>query len=262
MNKDNKKARGLLAELARERVLTTDALARKLASDSTRAARVARSLRARGLLKNVRRGVYAVVPLESDPARYSPDPILAVHAALGDSYVFSHFTALQLHGAEHNAHKTIHVTKPAARSRRLRVGDTDVHMHGAPARGWDAATATMKRGRATLRVTTPERTIFDLVALPPRQQDYDEIVTAFRDLKSKLNIRHLVAETLAWGNTTTRARMGHLLTHAADLGEPDPFGGKIGEFTALKSPFYFGTRPTDPANRVDKTFNVVYPERA
>lgn len=259
MSEENQKERALLADLAKERVVTTHELARRLAASPQQAARVARSLRARGLLKTVQRGVYAVVPLEMDPTRFHPDPILAVHAALGDEYAFSHFSALQLHGAEHHAHKTVHVSRPGARSRRLRVGDTPVHVHGVSDKLWDAAVTTVRRGRAALRVTTPERTLVDLVALPPAKQDYEEVVQAFADLKPKLNMQDLVSETLVWGNNTTLARMGHLLTHHAAKEGADPFAGKMGDFVALRSPFYFGTRPKNPANKFDPTFNIVYP---
>lgn len=259
MNAENQKARALLADLAKERVVTTQELARRLATSPRHAARVARNLRERGLLKTVQRGVYAVVPLEVDPARFHPDPFLAVHAALGDEYAFSHFSALQLHGAEHHAHKTVHVSRPGARSRRLRVGDMPVHVHGVSDKRWDVAVRTVRRGRVTLLVTTPERTLVDLVALPPAKQDYDEVVQAFADLEPRLNMKDLVRETLVWGNTTTLARMGHLLKHHAANDGADPFDGKVGDFVTLRSPFYFGTRPKNPANKFDPAFNIVYP---
>lgn len=264
MNKENQKVgdRRLLAELARERVVTTRQLARRMSADKTHAVRLARSLQARGLLKKVKRGVYAVVPLEADPTRFQPDPVLVAHAALGQEYAFSHFTALQLLGAEHHAHKVVHVSKPGVRSRRMRVGDVTVHVHGVSAKLWEAAVTRVKRGRTDLMVTTPERTLVDLVALPPGKQDYEEVVHAYLDLKPKMRMHNLVAETLVWGNNTTLARMGHLIAHHGRRENDDPFQGKMGDFVALKSPYYFGTRPKDPANKLDKTFNVVYPEKS
>jgi predicted transcriptional regulator of viral defense system len=259
MNDDKQKVRQLLAELAKDRVVTAHQLAEMLGEDQRHASNVVRSLRSKGLLLNVQRGVYASVPLEVSPGNFRPDPVLVVHAVLGQEYAFSHFTALLLHGAEHNAHRTVHVTKPGVRSRRLMVGNVPVHVHGVSDKNWDLAVTTVKRGRASLAVTTPERTMLDLVGLPPKKQDYEEVVHAFLGLKQKMSMPDLVAESMLWGNNTTLARMGHLLSHHASAENGDPFGGKMGEFVALRSPYYFGTQPRNPANKLDSTFNVVYP---
>lgn len=264
MSLEDEKARQrrrLLTVLARERVVTTRELARMLDVDRAKAVRVARALREKGLLMLVKRGVYAVVPLEAEPNRFEPDPVLSVHAALGDEYAFSHFTALQLHGAEHHAHKTVHVSRPGARPRRLRVGRVPVHVHDAPEADWASATTTMKRGRTDVRVTTPERTLIDLVGLPPKEQDYSELVEALRGLEPKLSSRDLVEQALRWANNTTKARLGHLLSHHAQTG-PDPLEGRTDQFRVLQSPYYFGTRPRDPKNRLDREFNVIYPGEA
>ncbi|MCA1819261.1 MAG: hypothetical protein LC620_04290, partial [Halobacteriales archaeon] len=259
MNEEKEKDRELLSELARSRVVTLREFSTMLNTSTSRASSLARSLRGQGFLKNVKKGVYAVVPLESNPDRFQPDPILSVHAALGPEFVFSHHTALQLHGAEHNAHGTVHVSKPGVRSRRMKVGSVPVHVHGVSASHWESAVSRVKRGTATLQVTTPERTLLDLVGLPPKRQDYEEVVHAYLDLRDKLSMPDLLQESMLWGNRTTLARMGHLLAHHGRKPDDDPFSGKMGEFVALSSPYYFGTQPNNPANRFDSTFNVVYP---
>ncbi len=106
------------------------------------------------------------------------------------------------------------------------------------------------------------RTLLDLVAMPPKRQDYEEVVHAYLDLKPKLSMPDLVAESLVWGNNTTLARMGHLLAHHARREGDDPFQGKMGEFMALQSPYYFGTKPKSPGNKLDSMFNVIFPQGA
>lgn len=262
MNVENQQTRKLLAELARHRVVTRDDLAQAFHRHGSSLDALVRSLRNKGLITPVRRGVYAIVPLENNPDRFHPDPLLAVHSALGPGYAFSHFTALQLHGAEHFPHRTIHVTKPEARSRKMKVGPVAVHVHGTKHDNWDLITTTLRRGKQTLHVTTPERTLLDLVGLPPKQQDYWEVVDAYRDLRPKLSMPDLLAEAMTFANKTTLARLGHLILHHSPSSHGDVFQGKMGEFITLRSPTYFGTSPKQEGNCLDKDFNVVYPEGA
>jgi len=262
MSLENQQTRKRLAELARRRVITRKELAETFHRDGASLDALVRGLRRKGLITPVRRGVYAVVPLESNPDTFRPDPVLVVHAALGSEHVFSHYTALQLHGAEHFPHRTVHVTKAGARSRKLKVGLVTVHVHGTDSTNWSLFTTNVRRGRHTLQVTTPERTILDLVGLPPKQQDYREVVDAFLDLRPKLSMPDLLAEAMAFGNKTTLARLGHLLLHHGASGAGDVFEGKMGEFITLHSPTYFGTSPNRQGNRLDKDFNVIYPEEA
>jgi len=219
----------------------------------------------RGIFAHVQRGVYAVVPLEADPATFQPDPILVTLRTLGPEYAFSHFSALVLHGAEHQVHETVHVTKPHVRSRKLRVGATRVHVHTTESLLWETATMMLRRGRDKLLVTTPERTLVDLVGLPAAKQDYAEVVEAFRSLLPRVNPSELARATELWGNRTTHARMGHLVArHAQERSTEfeDAFKVSRSNLAPLQSPVYFGTRPNDPANRFDRAFNLVYPETA
>lgn len=262
MSLEKQQTRKLLAELARQRVITRDDLAKTFHRHGSSLDSLVRSLHHKGLITPVRRGVYALVPLESNPDQFHPDPVLAVHSALGPEHVFSHYTALQLHGAEHFPHRTVHVTKPGARARKMKVGRIAVHVHGTSADKWSLFTTTLRRGKHSLPVTTPERTLLDLVGLPPKQQDYREVVDAYRDLRPKLSMPDLMAEAMAFANKTTLARLGHLLLHHSPSTTGDIFQGKMGEFITLRSPTYFGTAPNREGNRLDKDFNVIYPEDA
>jgi predicted transcriptional regulator of viral defense system len=255
-----KVTRGDLRRLARGRVFTTEELAETFHRSLPQAAKMAFDLRKRGLLTKVQRGVYASVPLDADPKSFRPDPFLTSRRALGESYAFSHQSALVLYGAEQTVRKTVHMSAPGVRPRSRAVGGLLVHVHGAPRDSWKNATTTVRRGGVSLRVTTPERTLVDLAALPNSQQDYEEDLIAFRSLMPKVDPRRLLREVRGAPNGSTRARVGHLLeASGAGTSLPSELLRAIQESVSGASPSYFATRPRDPSNRFDARFKLVYP---
>jgi predicted transcriptional regulator of viral defense system len=249
-----------LRRLARDRVVTTEELAKLFQRPVSSAPKLAFDLQKRGLLTKVRRGVYASVPLEADPRSFRPDPFLSSSSALGEGYVFSHQSALVLHGAEQTVRKTVHMTAPLARPRMRKVGELSVHVHGSPLEGWRSASTRVRRGGASLRVTTPERTLVDLAALSNSVQDYEEDILAFRSLLARVDARRLRREVMRRRRASTRARVGHLLqasgVEASWLRE---LQRAIEESLSGSSPSYFATRPRASSNRYDSRFNLVYP---
>jgi predicted transcriptional regulator of viral defense system len=249
-----------LRKLARGRVFTTKELAETLHQSHPRAAKTAFDLRKRGLLTGVQRGVYASVPLDADPKRFQPDPFLSARAALGPAYAFSHHSALVLHGAEQTVRKSLHVSAPSARPRSRRVGRLLVHVHRSLPNTWGSATMIVRRGGSALRVTTPERTLVDLAALPNSEQDYEEELSAFRSLMPKVDPRRLLREVRRTQNISTKARVGHLLYFSGSaVRSASEVLGAIRESVARASPTYFATVPGARSNRFDSTFRLVYP---
>jgi len=249
-----------LRKLARGRVFTTEELAETFHRSHPQAAKIAFDLRKRGLLTAVQRGVYASVPLDADPKSFHPDPFLSSSTALGPTYAFSHQSALVLLGAEQTVRKTVHVSAPSVRPRTRLVGRLLVHVHSSPRDTWKEATTTVRRSGLTLRVTTPERTLVDLAALPNSEQDYEEDLLAFRSLLPKVDPRHLLREVRSAPNRSTRARVGHLL-HACGSDTPPTSGvlNAIQVSVSGGSPSYFATAPGARSNRFDARFKLVYP---
>jgi len=234
-----------LRKLARGRVFTTEELAETFHRSHPQAAKIAFDLRKRGLLTAVQRGVYASVPLDADPKSFHPDPFLSSSTALG---------------AEQTVRKTVHVSAPSVRPRTRLVGRLLVHVHSSPRDTWKEATTTVRRSGLTLRVTTPERTLVDLAALPNSEQDYEEDLLAFRSLLPKVDPRHLLREVRSAPNRSTRARVGHLL-HACGSDTPPTSGvlNAIQVSVSGGSPSYFATAPGARSNRFDARFKLVYP---
>ncbi len=252
--------RAQLRQLARDRVLTTAHLAERLHRSPASAARVAFDLKRRGFLVPVRRGVYASVPLDADPAGFRPDPFLAVHAALGDEGAFSHWSAVTLLGGEQTVRRTVHVEAPGIRARRRTFGPLVVQEHPAPDLAWRGSTTRVRRGGESLRVTTPERTLADLASMPGPQQDYEETLEAFRSLLPRADPLALLATARRMEGVAARARLGHYLSRA--MGETPGFASVLATLERSlveASPTYLGTRPRASSNRFDRRFQVVYP---
>ncbi len=257
---NGKVTRQELLELARARVVTTAEVARMLRISRGRAARLAFELKRRGLLTRIQRGVYASVPLEVEPGSLRPDRFVAVQKALGEGYAFSHFSALALLGGEHNVRRSVHVVARDVRPRRRWVGEIAVQVRRIPTQAWIEDISVVRRGGSSLRVTTPERTLVDLAALPAAQQDYEEELAAFRCLLPRSDPGTLARELRRVRRRKTLARAGHLLRES---------GLAKGEFSKLLSvlrlraapagPSYFGTEPKVPGNRFDPDFKLVYP---
>ncbi|MCL4324468.1 MAG: hypothetical protein M1144_03275 [Candidatus Thermoplasmatota archaeon] len=251
-----------LRRLAQKGVVTTRDLSELFDLPPVRARDLAYYLKVRGFLVHVQKGLYACAPLDVDPKRFVPDPYLVVRKALGESYAFSHLSALALLGFEQTVRRTIHVSAPGVRSRRRKLGVLTVHVHSARKDGWLEATTTMRRGGESLRVTTPERTLVDLASLPNSMQGYEEALEAYRSLFPRAEPEKLRQELLANPSGTVRARAGHLLgAIMPGASVPDDLLTEIQDSVKKMSPIYLATKPGNPSNRFDRRFSVVYPGR-
>ena len=258
----NKLNRDDLQRLARDRVLTTEDLSKVLRTSRRHAARLAFSLKQRGFLTSVQRGLYASVPLEADPQRFQPDPFLAVNRAFGGGFAFSHFSALALMGGEETVRKTVHVSGQDVRPRRRTLGSYSLHVHSISSKDWQTATMRVRRGGEMLLVTTPARTLVDLAGLPNPQQDYDADLEAFRTLLPRTGPGELLREAESIAHVSTRARFGHLLQASASQNRAVSEVLRLLERSIERTgPTYFATRPKNPSNRFDPRFKVVYPGR-
>lgn len=259
----NKVDREALRRLARARVVTTRDLAKLLNTSPSSAKKVAFRLRKSGFLKAVRRGEYASVPFDVDPARFQPDPYLAVRKALGNRYAFSHYSALALLGAEQQVRRGIHVEAPGARPRRRSVGEIPVHVHASPLREWKEVTTKVRRGGVPLLVTTAARTLVALASLPGPAQDYEGALGAFRSLLPRVDPSDLTRAGRLVTSAAARARLGHYLRRALreipESGDFTPFLSDLKRSLGHAGPVYVGTRPRSPNNRFDAEFKVVYP---
>ncbi len=256
----SKVGRQQLLRLARAQVVTTRELANIFGISPPHAAKLAFDLKKKGFLARVKRGVYASVPLDTDPRGFHPDPFLTAQKALGEGYTFSHQSALTLLGGEQTVPRTVDVSASGVRSRRRNLGSFVAHIHSVPVGSLKYVTTRVRRGGATLEVTSPERTLVDLAALPNPVQDYEAALEAFRALLPRSDLKRLLAVARATENAATLARVGHLLqVSARSSSELTDVLRSIRSSLVHAGPVYFATRPRDPSNRFDHEFKLVYP---
>ncbi len=166
-----------------------------------------------GRLISVRRGLYAVVPAESDPATYPVDPFL-VAAKLTDDAVLSHHTALEFHGYAYSVHE--HFVYTAFRPLSLFTFRTHTFRGTRPPEPLcrvgrqDFGILTAERAGVEVRVTSLERTLVDALARPRLSGGWEEIWRSlasipFFDLEQVIEYVHLLE------NATTAAKVGFFL---------------------------------------------------
>jgi len=124
---------------------------------------------ARGRLRAVSRGVYAMVPPDADPRAFVPDRYLAA-AAIREDAVFSHHAALELLGVAHSDWNVCTVFTGRRRG-PLALGSVRILFLPDPrpfranhCRG--LGTREVERQGVDLRVTGPERTLLDGLRQP------------------------------------------------------------------------------------------------
>jgi len=166
-----------------------------------------------GRIVRVRRGLYAVIPAGADPDTYPVDPYLIASKLAPDS-VLSHHTALEFHGKAYSVHANFiySASRPLApltfrghifqgakfRQALLRLGK--VHF----------GVSISESSGQTLRVTTLERTLVDVLDRPDLSGSWEEI---WRSLESVefFDLDKVVEYVLLLGNATTNAKVGLFL---------------------------------------------------
>jgi predicted transcriptional regulator of viral defense system len=133
----------------------------------------------KGRLKLITRGVYATVPPDVTAEKLHPDAFL-VAAALRSDAIFSHHSALALLGAAHSEWSQVtaftHGRRPPFRLDGQEIRFLE-HPPGLRRAGQeDLGTRNAARGRRTLRITGPERTLVDGLRQPHLAGGVDELV--------------------------------------------------------------------------------------
>ena len=171
-----------------------------------------------GRLLRIRRGLYAVIPPGSDPESYPVDPYL-IAARLTPDAVLSHHTALEYHGRAYSVwqHLVYSSSQPA----------NTLTLRAQTFRGTRFPTALCRAGTeqygvmdtdrkgVTIRVTTLERTLVDVLHRPRLGGGWEEI---WRSLESVeyFDIDEVVEYALLLNNATTCAKVGLFLEQHAD----------------------------------------------
>ena len=248
----------------RQPVFTGEELAEHLSTSGHAGARTQESLVAyhtrTGRIVRVRRGLFAVIPPEADSNTYPIDPYLIASRLTPDS-VLSYHTALELHGRAYSVWQ--HLTYLASRPVEPLTFRSHVYRGArfpeALARLGNEhfGVSTMEHTGTSLRVTSLERTLVDVLDRPQLAGGWEEV---YRSLESVefFDLDKVVEYVLLLGNATIASKVGFYLDQHREA-----LMVEEGHLTALrnqrpKQPHYVDRRRSRDGRLVTE-WNLVVP---
>lgn len=213
-------------------------------------------LRHHGYFRQVRRGVYTVVPLEArDSPPPPPNPYL-VASKLTKPYLLSYHTALELHGVAQSTFYKVYVATPKRFRTFTHCDITYQAVRGTSEEVEKAATGLSVEDQR-LTVASREWTVAHCALrldLAGGLEEFLKSVAGFADLK----VGRLVEAADAMGQKVLYHRLGFLLDLYKDRWHVSP--SDLDRFRARLSDYtdYFGTRPGRA--KYVKAWNLMVPD--
>ncbi len=171
-----------------------------------------------GRIKLIRRGLYAVIPVESNPDTYQVDPYL-ITSKLKTDAVLAYHTALEFHGNAYSVYSRFTYTS-SERSAPLKYQSGEYLQVPIPnaftRKSPDSVgVETIIRSGQLVRVTSLERTLVDVLHRPDLSGSWEEI---WRSLESVeyFDTEQVIKYTKVLKNATTAAKVGFFLDQHKD----------------------------------------------
>ncbi|MFO7950169.1 MAG: type IV toxin-antitoxin system AbiEi family antitoxin domain-containing protein, partial [Candidatus Fermentibacteraceae bacterium] len=210
--------------LARHPVFTRDELEDALRAEystdrNTANARLAHHVRA-GHVIQIQRGLYASVPVGTDPASFIPDPWL-VSSKLAEDAVIAYHSAFQFHGRAYTVSgEYIFVSNKMMRPKEFRgcrfrrvAPQKALRMEGRELFGVE----TVDRLGHDIRVASLDRSLVDMLDRPDLGGGWEEIWRSAESVEY-YDIQQVVEYVLLLRNATTAAKVGFFLEqHQVEL---------------------------------------------
>jgi predicted transcriptional regulator of viral defense system len=215
-----------------------------------------------GNLLHVRRGLYAVVPRGQSPETFQVDPYLVAGHMTADA-VLAYHTALQFHGRAYSASRRFTVfTLTGAKPFEFR-GTEFVPVPVPPPlrkrRDLGGGIVEKRRSGVSVRVTTLERTLVDVLDAPRHGGGWEEIWRSLEAVEF-FDLDAVIEYALKLGSAVTIARVGFFLEqHREELMVEDRHLRRLGKH-APKNPMYLD-RSKRESGKLQKRWNLVVPER-
>jgi predicted transcriptional regulator of viral defense system len=169
--------------------------------------------RSQGRIIPVRRGLYATVPVGTDPVSFRIDPYLLASKLAPDA-VLSYHTALEFHGKAYTVYRNLTYTSS---TKALPLKFQSHEFRGVPmpqrlrTKGKDMyGVSRLSRSGVEIRVTNHERTLVDVLDRPDLTGSWEEI---WRSLESVefFDLDQVVGYAMLLENATTAAKVGYFL---------------------------------------------------
>lgn len=214
---------------------------------------------ATGRLVRIQRGLYATVPAGVDARRAVPDPYLVATAVLPDAVVAYH-SALSFHGKAYSVWSRLQFLT-ARRKRSFEFRGLEFVPVQAPRRVRDlpdfgGGVLVRPHAGGTVRVTTVERALVDVLDAPGQGGGWEEIWRSLEQVEF-LDLKAVVDYALKLGSALTAARVGFFLEqHRQAWMVEDRHLAPLRRLAPVQ-PRYFGAR--EPG-RLVKGWNLVVSE--
>jgi predicted transcriptional regulator of viral defense system len=216
---------------------------------------------AAGHLVHVRRGIYAAVPVGANAETFQVDPFLLATKLAPDAAVAYH-AALQLRGTAYSVwHRFTVLTRSQVRPLHFQGSEfvgvrPPSALEGQPDLG--GGIATESRAGGTVRVTTFERTLVDVLDAPHLGGGWEEVWRSL-EMVEFFDLDAVIDHTFKRASALTTARVGFFLEqHRDELFVEEEHLKALREH-APKQPRYLDRKRE--AGRLVKPWNLVVPER-
>jgi predicted transcriptional regulator of viral defense system len=250
---------------ARHSVFTVREMAVFLDSEKPRPSKATNSLLAyhtrAGHILRVRRGLYVALPPGSSPGTYSPDPFLLA-AKMTEDAVLAYYTALEFHGKAYSIHKSFtYATRKILRpsrigSFRFRAVQFPKALRLKGKEDFEVTNA--ERAGITVRVTTLERTLVDVLDRPNLSGSWEQIWRSLESIEF-FDLSKVVEYAVLLGNATTAAKVGFFLDQHRDALMAKETHLKPLRDMKPRRPHYLERSKRHPG-RLIQAWNLVVPE--
>jgi predicted transcriptional regulator of viral defense system len=210
-----------------------------------------------GLLFSPTRGAYVPIPPEYRTWGTVPAANFVDHMMrhLGHPYYVGLLSAAELHGFAHQRPQAFQIVTPARLRDRTfgRVRLSFVTVSDISTR----PTVTRNTPTGTLRLSTPEATLLDLVSMPRRGGGLDNVATITGEMleEAALDV-HALTEIADRYPAAVVQRTGYLIEHVAEIVgvavDLDAFRA-----AALRRTSRVRQRPSGPTGKLDERWNVM-----
>ncbi len=165
----------------------------------------------RGRVVKIKDYFFAVVPLEylhagAPPVSWIIDDLMK---AMGLPYYVGLLSAASLHGASHQQPQEFQVVTDRS-VRPLRVGRTRIRFFASKYVA-DVSTQKVKTPTGSIRVSTPEATVVDLVRFASAAGHLDNVATIMAEMALALDEKRLLAAVRVVNDVPNALRLGHIL---------------------------------------------------
>lgn len=214
-----------------------------------------------GRIIQIRRGLYASIPLGSNPDTYPVDRFLVTSNMVPDA-VLAYHSALEFHGMAYSAwnHCLYAASRPVddVRFRSQRIRGTAFPRPLTQARAQHYAVLELPHRRDTLRVTSLERTLVDVLDRPHLAGGWEEIWRSL-EMMAWIDVEQVVEYVLLLRNATAVAKVGFYLDqHREELMLSDRHLMPLREHIP-RQPVYWHRSDRTPG-RLATAWNIVVPE--